>query len=1313
MLSMASATWFEDIPRTIIQPNGRSINCYITGDQYARRLHDVEDYTIIMNPIDGYYYYAALDDDAELIPSELIVGDGHPRSFDLDPGYAISIDSYNRKKTFYSQGINQHASRDAPTSGEISQINVFIRFADDPEFTQPRSYYDAVFQTEQDEPSLRHYFWDVSYNNLLVNTFHYPGTFNGSNTAYVDEYNRSYYTPYSGANPDGYQSDTERAQREHTLLANAINSISASVSPIIDVDANADGFVDGVSFVIYGSPGDWADLLWPHRWALYGQDVYINGAQVYDYLFMLSESWYFNVGVLCHEFGHVLGAPDYYHYAGGGAPTPVGGWDVMASNGNPPQFPSAFTKWKYFDWIDMVEISQSGTYSLKPLQNQENTAYKIVSPNSDSEYFVLEYRKQEGMYDINAPGPRSGLVVYRINPEAGNGNAQGPPDELYVYRPGGDLNYTGNFDQAPYSASYGHTILNDETDPSSFLYNNGIGGAGGLNLFNVSDDGDSISFTVSFGPPIISVDPDVLTFELDAGEYSVQTITVSNEGEPESILNFSAEVTSADSYTYPQGGPDSGGYYWAMSDQEPTLGYEWIDISETAIQLEFSGNDVFASQDIDLFFDFPFYGESYSYLQVNANGWVGWDSENETAWENGSIPSADMPRPAIFAFFDDLNPNNNNGSSSSSGDIYYHTNDNRIVIWYDNVVRWGGSLGEGIYNFQLVLYSDGRIRCNYAEISGVSNAATIGWQNASGTEGTQLSSEGDAFAISGLSWEAKTYTDEDIPWLALSTDNGTLDGSVYGNQSVNLYVQALAMGLEEGNYNALINILSTDLTPVTVPVSMVVNGFDSIPRLPFIDISEAENGVVPLPGNVDSLFTAVANRYTHIVAPDGESIPLLIQDDFTLDQIIHVRKILESCLEDIPNSELGSDKTLIANSIVSTNAILFLLNNENEYSNPHLQALFDAGVIGQNLLATEVFPEGSIDYMNSTGRDVSYERVLHFIHTYGIQLAAPGIQSMINNAMEQAIEDEYYQPLSSLSADDYDERYFAMGLESYFGLWGHDPNGDGYCGEHEYAFDNRNAMLDGDPLLFDIVEGFFGSMWNYTATLPEYHEGNFYLFFVDSLFYTHRSQYLKNVSLSGTGLGSLYGNIYVNELSGNSGDNILKGFEGDDRINGGEGTDRAIYVGSREDYVIIPPHVTDDSSYQVIDLIPDRDGTDYLWEIEEIEFNGVVFHVGDLLENNIETVPNEFALFSPYPNPFNPKTRISFSTKNIGMIELNIYDINGRLVNELVNDKVDIGYYEIEWNPKDSNGNVISAGVYFVQLTDGIRTATQKVLLLK
>ena len=485
--SWVYATWLSNIPLSISQPNGEAIECFVTGDQYLRRIHDELGFTIIMNKEDGYYYYADKDLKGNLTPTSILVGRLNPDSIGLEPGYADSDALYQEKKDFYDSHLNQeNRLRDSPSTGTVSQINVFIRFADDPEFPQPRSYYDAVFQTDQDESSLRHYFWEVSNNNLWVDTYHYPGTFGANNTSYVDAFNRSYYQPYSGANPDGYQNDNERTQREHTLLANAINSISPSVSPLIDIDADSDGFVDAVSFVIYGGTGDWADLLWPHRWALYSQEVYINGARVYDYLFMLGGSSYFNVGVLCHEFGHVLGAPDYYHYSGGGAPTPVGGWDVMASNGNPPQYPSAFTKWKYFNWIEPTEITQGGTYTLNPLSMEENVSYTISSPYSESEYFIFEYRKQEGIYDSNAQGSRSGLLAYRVNPEAGNGNAQGPPDELYVYRPGGDLNNSGNLNNAPYSLDYGHTELNDDSDPTSFLYNNGDGGNGGLNLYNVS-----------------------------------------------------------------------------------------------------------------------------------------------------------------------------------------------------------------------------------------------------------------------------------------------------------------------------------------------------------------------------------------------------------------------------------------------------------------------------------------------------------------------------------------------------------------------------------------------------------------------------------------------------------------------------------------------------------------------------------------------------------------------------------------------------------------------------------------------------------
>ena len=103
-----------------------------------------------------------------------MAGLGDPRNIGLEPGYAISIELYNKNKEFYLNGVTAQETRDAPTSGEIAQINVFIRFADDPDFPFPRSHYDAVFQTDEDEPSLRHYFWEISYDTLMVNTFHYP-----------------------------------------------------------------------------------------------------------------------------------------------------------------------------------------------------------------------------------------------------------------------------------------------------------------------------------------------------------------------------------------------------------------------------------------------------------------------------------------------------------------------------------------------------------------------------------------------------------------------------------------------------------------------------------------------------------------------------------------------------------------------------------------------------------------------------------------------------------------------------------------------------------------------------------------------------------------------------------------------------------------------------------------------------------------------------------------------------------------------------------------------------------------------------------
>ncbi|MBT6516747.1 MAG: M6 family metalloprotease domain-containing protein [Candidatus Marinimicrobia bacterium] len=1311
-ISIIFATWFNDIPRTITQPNGEVIDCFVTGDQYGKRLHDANDFTIIMNPDDGYYYYANLDFNGDLIPSALIVGHGNPDDYGLISGLAISDQLYQRNKSFYHNSESTRESRDAPTSGEIAQINVFIRFSDDPEFVQPRSYYDEVFQTDEDEPSLRHYYWEVSYNTLLVNTHHYPETSNDVNTSYQDLHPRSYYEPYSSINTNGYQNNDERTEREHTLLANALNSIASQVPPFINIDANDDGIVDAVSFVIYGGPGDWADLLWPHRWSLYTETVLINGAQVWDYLFMLSESWYFNVGVLCHEFFHVLGAPDLYHYDGGGAPSAVGGWDIMEANTNPPQYPSAFMKWKYGDWLpNLPEITESGTYTINPLQQRENAIYKIASPNSETEYFVVEYRRKEGLYDINTPGNRNGLVVYRINTSAGNGNAQGPPDEIYCYRPGGTLANNGSFDLAPYSSDYGHIFLNNGTDPSCFLYNSGNGGDGGLNLLNVTSADETISFTVSFGVPEIEVNPDELNFNVTSGDLGSQTVTLSNVGEAETQLNYSVNAAGDVPFSNPQGGPDGGNYYWTSAAEELGMEYEWIDIQNNATLLNFTHNDLFADNPVDLPFDFEFFNESYNYVEVNANGWIGWNSENENAWLNSDLPSPSAPRPAIFGFWDDLNPNNEGGNSNSSGDIYYHVNQERAVIWFNNVVRWNPDEW-GQFDFQIVLYSNGAFATNYQNMDGVLNSGTIGFQNNDGSMGTQIVAN-EAFISSEFSWAAAQAEDENS-WLILSGEAGDLSGVLFGGESTEIYVQVVTNGMNAGYYSANINVTAPDVESASIGVNLFVTGDNSTPILRNIDISSSENGIVNLPDDVDSLFSNVASRYTHIVAPNGDLIQFLIQDNFTVQQILHTRRVLESYLTDIPDTDWGSDKSNIAIAMAASNAIMFLLNDEDEYENPYIWDIFDSGVNGQDLLAIEVFPEGSSEYMNSTERDATYEEVLHFMHGYGVQLALPAMQNAIESAMLNAINNDVYNPLSDLPEDDFDEEYFAMGLECYFGLWTHDPNGDGFCGDQEYAFITREAMAIGDSALFAIINGYFGEAWEYTAVLPQGFNSNFFMKNQEGLDYTYRSQYLKNIETSGDQSINFYGNDFSNQIVGTNGNNTFIGYGGDDILIGGSGVDRAIYRGDYNYYAILPPFVTSDSSFQIIDLYPNRDDIDHLYEFEEIEFNGIVYLLSDLLDlNSDEQFPSKFSLDSPYPNPFNPSTSISYDIAKTGQIHLAVYDLNGRLIKTLKNGEAKRGYYSVIWDAKDENGAGVSTGIYFIKLTSLSFLNTHKILYLK
>lgn len=101
--------------------------------------------------------------------------------------------------------------------------------------------------------------------------------------------------------------------------------------------------------------------------------------------------------------------------------------------------------------------------------------------------------------------------------------------------------------------------------------------------------------------------------------------------------------------------------------------------------------------------------------------------------------------------------------------------------------------------------------------------------------------------------------------------------------------------------------------------------------------------------------------------------------------------------------------------------------------------------------------------------------------------------------------------------------------------------------------------------------------------------------------------------------------------------------------------------------------------------------------------NGVVS-----VENKYTQISEDFVLYQNFPNPFNPKTKISFSIQKYELVILKIYDALGHEISELINQGLQRGLYEYEWN-----GANYSSGVYFYSIEINDFRDSKKMLLIK
>ena len=89
-------------------------------------------------------------------------------------------------------------------------------------------------------------------------------------------------------------------------------------------------------------------------------------------------------------------------------------------------------------------------------------------------------------------------------------------------------------------------------------------------------------------------------------------------------------------------------------------------------------------------------------------------------------------------------------------------------------------------------------------------------------------------------------------------------------------------------------------------------------------------------------------------------------------------------------------------------------------------------------------------------------------------------------------------------------------------------------------------------------------------------------------------------------------------------------------------------------------------------------------------------------------VPTKFALDQNYPNPFNPATTITYAVPEASRVRLEVFDLLGRLVVVLVDERRTPGYYEVVFD-----GSRLSSGVYFYKMTGERFSQTKSLMLLK
>ena len=98
---------------------------------------------------------------------------------------------------------------------------------------------------------------------------------------------------------------------------------------------------------------------------------------------------------------------------------------------------------------------------------------------------------------------------------------------------------------------------------------------------------------------------------------------------------------------------------------------------------------------------------------------------------------------------------------------------------------------------------------------------------------------------------------------------------------------------------------------------------------------------------------------------------------------------------------------------------------------------------------------------------------------------------------------------------------------------------------------------------------------------------------------------------------------------------------------------------------------------------------------------------------DLASIPDQYDLSQNYPNPFNPSTRISYQIGKNEFVNFSIFDLNGNLIRNILNHKVNSGKGYVHWDGKNELGQIVSGGIYFYTIETPSFSKTKKMIFLK